>query len=152
VIFKLENDAAEHIFIRRRYNIFYSYILIDKLFKHLKKIYDDLNKNWKYCCKYNALKQINKSFNVFYFKFMKLFNYFDYDDCILMNDLQNKINNHLQNALLIYSENFVLLTHLKNFLQDVNNRQRVMNHQTHCSIWQTRYFLNSIVNLNNWLC
>jgi len=71
------------------------------------------------------LKQINKSFNVFYFKFMKLFNYFDYDDCILMNDLQSKINNHLQNALLIYSENFVLLTHLKNFLQDVNNRQRV---------------------------
>ncbi len=45
MIFKLENDAAEHIFIRRRYNIFYSYILIDKLFKYLKKIYDDLNKN-----------------------------------------------------------------------------------------------------------
>jgi len=39
-----------------------------------------------------------------------------------MNDLQNKINNHLQNALLICFENFVLLTHLKNFLQDVNNR------------------------------
>ena len=53
---------------------------------------------------------------------MKLFNYLDYDDCTLMNDLQNKINNRLQNAL---SENFTSLTHLRIFLQDVNNKQRV---------------------------
>ena len=66
-------------------------------------------------------------------KFMKLFNYLDYNDCILMNDLQNKINNHLQNALLICFENFVLLTNLKNFLQDVNNRQWI-NYQL-CSEW-----------------
>ncbi len=77
------------------YNYNYNYIFIDELFKHLKKIYDNLNKNQKYHHKYNALKQINKSFNVFYFKFMKLFNYFNYDDCILMNNLQNKINNCL---------------------------------------------------------
>ena len=35
---------------------------------------------------------------------MKLFNYLNYDDYILMNDLQNKINNHLQNALSILLE------------------------------------------------
>ncbi len=56
---------------------------------------------------------------------MKLFNYLDYDDCILMNDLQNKINNHLQNVLSVCSENFTLLSRLKKFLQDVNNKQRV---------------------------
>ncbi len=67
----------------------------------------------------------DKSFNVFYFNFMKLFSYFDYDDCILMNDLQNKINNRLQNALSICSENFTSLLRLKKFLQDVNNKQRV---------------------------
>ena len=54
---------------------------------------------------------------------MKLFNYLNYDDCILINDLQNKINNHLQNTLSICSENFTLLSHLKKFLQDVNNKQ-----------------------------
>ncbi len=61
---------------------------------------------------------------------MKLFSYLNYDDCILMNDLQNKINNHLQNALSVCSENFTSLSCLKKFLQDVNNKQRV-NYQLH---------------------
>jgi len=56
---------------------------------------------------------------------MKLFSYLDYDDCTLMNDLQNKINNRLQNALSVCSENFTSLTRLRIFLQDVNNKQRV---------------------------
>ncbi len=56
---------------------------------------------------------------------MKLFNYLDYDDCTLMNDLQNKINNCLQNALSVCSENFTSLTYLRIFLQDVNNKQWV---------------------------
>ncbi len=42
-----------------------------------------------------------------------------------MNNLQNKINNRLQNALSIYSENFTSLTRLRIFLQDVNNKQWV---------------------------
>ena len=54
-----------------------------------------------------------------------LWSYFKYDNCILMNDLQNKINNRLQNALSVCSENFTSLTHLKIFLQNVNNKQRV---------------------------
>ncbi len=56
---------------------------------------------------------------------MKLFNYLDYDDCILMNDLQNKINNRLQNALSVCFEDFASLYCLKIFLQDVNNKQWV---------------------------
>ncbi len=56
---------------------------------------------------------------------MKLFNYLNYDDCILMNNLQNKINNCLQNALSVCSENFTSLICLRIFLQDVNNKQRV---------------------------
>jgi len=56
---------------------------------------------------------------------MKLFSYLDYDDRILMNNLQNKINNRLQNALSVCFEDFASLHHLKTFLQDVNNKQRV---------------------------
>ncbi len=58
---------------------------------------------------------------------MKLFSYLDYDNCILMNDLQNKINNRLQNALSVCSKNFTSLTRLRIFLQNVNNKQRVNN-------------------------
>ncbi len=123
VISRLEGDAAEHIFARCRHDASHSYISIDELFEHLKEIYDELNRNRKCRCKYNALRQTDKSFNVFYFNFMKLFSYLDYDDCTLMNNLQNKINNRLQNALSICSENFTSLTRLRIFLQDVNNKQ-----------------------------
>ncbi len=122
---RLEDDAAKHIFAQRCFNSLNSFTLIYELFDHLKEIYDKLNKNRKSWREYNALRQADKSFNVFYFNFMKLFSYFNYDDCTLMNDLQNKINNHLQNVLSVCSENFTSLSRLKKFLQDVNNKQRV---------------------------
>ncbi len=125
VISRLEDDAAEHIFAWCHHDALHSYISIYKLFKHLKEIYDDQNKNQKCRCKYNALRQAEKSFNVFYFDFMKLFSYLEYDDCILMNDFQNKINNHLQNALSICSKDFITLHCFKSFLQSMNNKQRV---------------------------
>ncbi len=87
VISRLEDDAAEHIFARCQHNASHSYTSINELFEHLKEIYDELNRNWKCRREYNALKQADKSFNVFYFNFMKLFSYLDYDDCTLMNDL-----------------------------------------------------------------
>ncbi len=133
IISRLEDDAAEHIFAWCWHDTLHSYILIDELFEHLKEIYNDQNKNRKCCCKYNALRQADKLFNVFYFDFMKLFSYLEYDDCILMNDLQNKINNRLQNALSICLKDFITLHCLKSFLQNVNNRQWV-NYQ----LWSER--------------
>jgi len=125
VISRLKDDAAEHIFAWHHHDALHFYILIYKLLEHLEEIYENQNKNQKCDCKYNALKQADKLFNVFYFNFMKLFSYLKYDDCILMNNLQNKINNHLQNALLICLKDFIILHHFKSFLQSMNNRQRV---------------------------
>ncbi len=112
----------------------HSYISIYELLKHLEEIYENQNKNRKCRCKYNVLRQANKFFNVFYFNFMKLFNYLDYNDHTLMNDLQNKINNRLQNALSVCLENFTSLHCLKIFLQDVNNKQRV-NYQLRSQLY-----------------
>ncbi len=64
---------------------------------------------------------------------MKLFNYLNYNDCTLMNNLQNKINNRLQNALSICFKDFTSLHCLKIFLQDVNNKQWV-NYQLHSQL------------------
>jgi len=47
-----------------------------------------------------------------------------------MNDIQNKINNHLQNALSVCLIEFSSLNKLKIFLQNVNNKQQV-NYQLH---------------------
>ncbi len=125
VISRLEDDAAEHIFAWHRHDALHSYISIYELLEHLEEIYENQNKNRKCRCKYNALRQADELFNIFYFNFMKLFSYLDYDDRTLMNDLQNKINNRLQNILSVCFENFASLHHLKIFLQDVNNKQRV---------------------------
>jgi len=42
-----------------------------------------------------------------------------------MNNIQNKINNHLQNVLSVCLIKFSSLDKLKIFLQDVNNKQQV---------------------------
>ncbi len=56
VIFRLEDDAAEHIFAWYHHDALHSYISIYKLLKHLEEIYENQNKNWKCRCKYNTLK------------------------------------------------------------------------------------------------
>ncbi len=92
---RLENDAAEHIYAWHHHDSSYSYYLTYELFNHLKEIYNEIDKNRKCHYEYNTLRQVDKFFNVFYFNFIKLFSYLEYDDCTLMNNLQNKINNCL---------------------------------------------------------
>jgi len=107
------------------------------LLKHLNEIYYDQNRNRKCHREYNALKQSNKSFSFFYFEFTKIFSFLDYDDWTLMNDLQNKINNHLQNALSVCLIEFSSLDWLKTFLQRVNNKQWV-NYQLRDEQWTVK--------------
>ncbi len=54
-----------------------------------------------------------------------------------MNDIQNKINNHLQNVLSVCLIKFNSLDKLKIFLQDVNNKQRV-NYQLRDEQWTVK--------------
>jgi len=125
VIFRLEDDADQQIYAKHHVNALSFYQSLSELLKHLKEIYEDQNLIQKCCCKYVALKQLNKLFSSFYSEFTKIFNFLNYDDIILMNDIQNKINNHLQNALSVCFIKFSSLDKLKIFLQDVNNKQWV---------------------------
>ncbi len=122
VTFRLDDDADEQIYAKRRINAFSLYLSLTKLLKHLNEIYDDQNRNRKCRREYNALKQSNKSFSFFYFEFTKIFSFLDYDDWTLMNDLQNKIKNCLQNALSVCLIKFSSLDKLKTFLQRMNNK------------------------------
>ncbi len=65
------------------------------------------------------------------------FSFLNYNDIILMNDIQNKINNHLQNVLSVCLIEFSLLDKLKIFLQDVNNKQWV-NYQLCDEQWTVK--------------
>ncbi len=130
VIFRLEGNADQQIYAKHRVDAFSLYQSLSELLKHLKEIYEDQNLIWKCRRKYVALKQLNKSFSSFYSEFTRIFSFLNYDDITLMNDIQNKINNRLQNALSVCLIEFSSLDKLKIFLQDVNNKQRV-NYQLH---------------------
>ncbi len=125
VISRLEGDADQQIYAKRRVDAFSFYQSLSELLKHLKGIYEDQNLIRKCRREYVALKQLNKLFSSFYSEFTRIFSFLNYDDVILMNDIQNKINNRLQDALSVCFIEFSSLDKLKIFLQDVNNKQRV---------------------------
>ncbi len=137
VIFRLEGDADQQIYAKRRVDAFSFYQSLSELLKHLKEIYEDQNLIWKCRRKYVALKQLNKSFSSFYSEFTRIFSFLNYDNITLMNDIQNKINNRLQNALSVCLIEFSSLDKLKIFLQDVNNKQRV-NYQLRDEQWTVK--------------
>jgi len=137
VIFRLEDDADQQIYAKHRVDAFSFYQSLSKLLKHLKEIYKDQNLIWKCRREYVALKQLNKLFSSFYSEFTRIFSFLNYDDITLMNDIQNKINNHLQNALSVCLIEFSSLDKLKIFLQDVNNKQRV-NYQLRDEQWTVK--------------
>ncbi len=105
VIFRLEDDADQQIYAKHHVDVFSFYQSLSELLKHLKEIYEDQN-----------LKQLNKLFSSFYSEFTRIFSFLNYDDVTLMNDIQNKINNCLQNALSVCLIEFSSLDKLKIFL------------------------------------
>ncbi len=137
VIFRLEDDADQQIYAKYLVDAFSFYQSLSELLKHLKEIYEDQNLIWKCRCKYVTLKQLNKFFSSFYSEFTRIFSFLNYNDIILMNNIQNKINNRLQNALSVCLIEFSLLNKLKIFLQDVNNKQWV-NYQLRDEQWTVK--------------
>ncbi len=125
------------IYAKHHVDTFSFYQSLSKLLKHLKEIYEDQNLIQKCHHEYVALKQLNKSFSSFYSEFTRIFSFLNYNNIILMNDIQNKINNHLQNALSVCLIKFSSLDKLKIFLQDVNNKQRV-NYQLRDEQWTVK--------------
>ncbi len=137
VIFRLEDDADQQIYAKYHVNALSFYQSLSELLKHLKEIYENQNLIQKCHHEYIVLKQLNKLFSFFYSEFTKIFSFLNYDDVILMNNIQNKINNHLQNALSVCLIEFSSLDKLKIFLQDVNNKQQV-NYQLRDEQWTVK--------------
>ncbi len=125
MVSRLEGDADQQTYAKRRVDASSFYQSLSELLKHLKGIYGDQDLIRKCRREYVALKQLNKSFSSFYSEFTRIFSFLNYDDVTLMNDIQDKINNRLQDALSVCFIEFSSLDKLKIFLQDVDNKQRV---------------------------
>ncbi len=124
VVSRLGGDADQQTYAKRRVDAPSPYQSLSELLKHLEGIYEDQNLIRKCRREYVALKQLNKPFSSFYSEFTRIFSFLNYDDTTLMNDIQDKINNRLQDALSVCLIEFSSLNKLKIFLQDVNNKQR----------------------------
>ncbi len=124
MVSRLGGDADQQTYAKRRVDASSPYQSLSELLKHLKGIYEDQDLIRKCRREYVALKQLNKPFSSFYSKFTRIFSFLNYDDTTLMNDIQDKINNRLQDALSVCPIEFSSLDKLKTFLQGVNNKQR----------------------------
>jgi len=116
VVSRLEGDADQQTYAKRRVDAPSPYQSLSELLKHLKEIYEDQNLIRKCRREYVALKQLNKPFSSFYSEFTRIFSFLNYDDATLMNDIQDKINNRLQNALSVCLIEFSSLDKLKTSL------------------------------------
>jgi len=124
VVSRLGGDADQQTYAKRRVGAPSPYQSLSELLKHLEGIYEDQDLIRKCRREYVALKQLNKPFSSFYSEFTRIFSFLNYDDATLMNDIQDKINNRLQNALSVCPIEFSSLDKLKTFLQGVDNKQR----------------------------
>ncbi len=124
VVSRLGGDADQQTYAKRRVGAPSPYQSLSELLKHLEGIYEDQDLIRKCRREYVALKQLNKPFSSFYSEFTRIFSFLNYDDTTLMDDIQDKINNRLQDALSVCPIEFSSLDKLKTFLQGVDNKQR----------------------------
>jgi len=124
VVSRLGGDADQQTYAKRRVDAPSPYQSLSELLKHLKEIYEDQDLIRKCRREYVALKQLNKPFSSFYSEFTRISSFLNYDDTTLMDDIQDKINNRLQDALSVCPIEFSSLDKLKTFLQGVDNKQR----------------------------
>jgi len=124
VVSRLGGDADQQTYAKRRVGAPSPYQSLSELLKHLEGIYEDQDLIRKCRREYVALKQLNKPFSSFYSEFTRISSFLNYDDTTLMDDIQDKINNRLQDALSVCPIEFSSLDKLKTFLQGVDNKQR----------------------------
>lgn len=124
VISRLGGEASRQTYSRRGFGSTSSYSTLAELLDELKGIYGGPDQKSKCRREYNALKQINKPFSPFFVEFKQLASFLNYPEDVLMDDLKDKINNRLQDALFICSIKFYMLQNLKDYLQSVDNNQR----------------------------
>lgn len=127
-ISRLGGEASRQTYSRRGFGSSSSYSTLAELLDELKGIYGDPDQKSKCRREYNALKQINKPFSPFFAEFKQLASFLNYPEDVLMDDLKDKINNRLQDALSICPIKFYMLQDLKDYLQQVDNNQRANYH------------------------
>ncbi|SLM34594.1 hypothetical protein LPUS_03431 [Lasallia pustulata] len=115
---RVEGDAAEHVYGRRRDGATKPYTSVNKLLEHLAGIYEDQDVK---LTAQNAYKNFRmgttESFATFYSNFAQITSMLPYDEHTLMDDLKDRLVRQLQDALALCGADFEDMTSLKAYLQ-----------------------------------
>ncbi len=91
---QIDENAMKYLFTRFKKNFIKSFLMTEKIFNDLNRVFDDFNKKINALKTYKQLKQIesNKEFHIFWTEFQRLTNDSEfYDEEILLKDLKNKM-------------------------------------------------------------
>ncbi len=93
---RLADDVIEITQVRCDFNCDNLYLTVNELLKKLAQSFHDFDKKDNYRRKYINLIQESKKFSDFFNQFQRLYIYLKYQKNVLVVDLKNKINSHLQ--------------------------------------------------------
>ena len=120
----VEDDTAEHIYIRRYDEATKLYTSINELLKYLTSIYKDQDVKLTAWNVYKDLwMRITELFMTFYSNFAQIISVLLYNEHTLMNDLKNRLICCLQNSLTLCEAEFKDMISLKAYLQWTDKTQ-----------------------------
>jgi len=124
--FWLADDVVKVIQVRRDFNCDNFYLTVNKLLKKLAQSFYDSDKKDNYHREYINLIQESKKFNDFFNQFQRLYIYLKYQKNVLVIDLKNKINFHLQIFWTAQMKSLIKLSDIWNYLIRLNNKHKTV--------------------------
>jgi hypothetical protein len=134
---RIDEDAMKHLTSRFKKDSIKSFLIVEKFFDDLNRMFDDFNKRVNVLKTYKRLKQVktNKEFHIFFAKFQRLTSDSKiYDEAILLKNLKDKMFWDLQKTLTsdIYKitdlyEFVRLCQFIDQIFRDVDNKTRNFN-------------------------
>ncbi len=124
--FQLADDIIEIIQVRRDFNCDNLYQTVNELLEKLTQSFHDFDKKNNYRRKYINLIQESKKFSDFFNQFQRLYIYLKYQKNVLVIDLKNKINSHLQIFWTAQMKSLIKLSDIQNYLIHLNNEYRAV--------------------------
>ncbi len=163
---RLDEEIYKHISIRLNKNFSRRYLIVDKIFEDLKRVYVDLNKMQTTMNAFIRLIQINKyvEFHVFWNEFQRLMIEMNLSDHFLLIELKRKMFYRLQDVMFLefnIVQNIYELTRLTQLKEnhykrndDVKSRKRssavvIVEIETKIAISRTMSIITISISIND---
>ena len=123
---QLADDIIKVTQVKRNLNCDNLYLTVNELLKKLAQLFHDSDKKDNYRREYINLIQESKKFSDFFNQFQQLYIYLKYQKNVLVINLKNKINFHLQIFWTTQMKLLIKLSDIWNYLIHLNNEHKAV--------------------------